>query len=264
MHGGNIPGSGVTFALYPDDELEVAVISSLDTAPTNRIHDVLKAIVFGREYKLPPAWKEVAVDPKVYDAYVGRYRNVKDAKFVITVTKKNDRLWNRLDDSPAAATMVLQPLSGTKYFNKMFVLYEVSFLKDKEGRVTGLIADGPWGKGEFKRIGLPGIHQAGARLKAPIAGVTRKHLSEIVEKLKAKALAKGKGRKKGRRSRPSRRTGDGRVTARMLTGGRAVAPGSISLARTEARPGPGRAGCVRGGRRGPRRRGSGDCSGRRR
>jgi CubicO group peptidase (beta-lactamase class C family) len=152
MHGGNIPGYGLTLAFYPDDRLIIAVASNLDTAPTSRIHDDLAAIVFGEKYQLPPRWKAVTVDPKTYDRYVGRYQKTDDAKFTITITKENGQLWDRLGDDPGAATMVLRPLSETKFFNKMFVLYEASSVVDGQGPATGLIAEGPWGRGEFKRM----------------------------------------------------------------------------------------------------------------
>ena len=152
MHGGNIPGYGLTLSFYPDDKLILVVVSNLDTAPTNRIHDDLAAMVFGEKYQLPPKWSAVKVDPKIYDRYVGRYQKTDDPKFIITVTKEDDHLWNRLGDDPGAATMVLRPLSETKYFNKMFVLYEVTFVVDGRGQATSLIAEGPWGRNEFRRI----------------------------------------------------------------------------------------------------------------
>ena len=148
----NIPGYGMTFALYLDDKLVIVVASNLDTAPTSRIHDDLAAIVFGEKYQFPPKWNPIKVDSKIYDGYVGRYQKTDDPKFIITITREDDQLWNRLGDSPGAATMVLRPLSETKFFNKMFVLYEVTFIVDGEGRATSLIAEGPWGRGEFKKI----------------------------------------------------------------------------------------------------------------
>ena len=83
---------------------------------------------------------------------VGRYQSTNDPKFIITITKENGQLWDRLGDDPGAATMVLRPLSETKFFNKMFVLYEATFVVDGKGMATGLTADGPWGRGEFKKI----------------------------------------------------------------------------------------------------------------
>jgi len=152
MHGGNIPGFGLTFALYPGDKVVIIVASNLDTAPTNRIHDDLAKLIFGEKYEALPRWVTVAVDPKIYDLYVGRYQKTDDPKFVITISKENGQLWNRLGDDPGAATMVLRPLSETKFYNKMFVLYEATFLKNEKGQVTTLIAEGPWGRSEFKKI----------------------------------------------------------------------------------------------------------------
>lgn len=152
MHGGNIPGYGLTIALYPKERVTIVVASNLDTAPTSRIHDDLAKIVFGEKYDLPPVWKAITLDPKVYDRYVGRYQRSGDPKFLITVTKENGYLWNRLGDEPGAATMVLRPLSKTMFFNKMFVLYEVTFEKNDKGDVIGLTAVGPWGRGQFKKI----------------------------------------------------------------------------------------------------------------
>jgi hypothetical protein len=147
-----VTASALTFAVYPDDKAVIVVASNLDTAPTGRIHDDLGRILFGEEYRLPPVWKEVEVNPGIYDDYVGRYQGTSDQKFVITITKENDRLWNRLGDDPGAATMVLRPLSETKYFNKMFVLYEATFIKDATGRVSSLIAEGPWGRQTLTKV----------------------------------------------------------------------------------------------------------------
>jgi RNA polymerase sigma factor (sigma-70 family) len=152
LHGGNIPGCAVTFAVYPDDQVVIVVASNLDTAPTSRIHDDLARVLFGEEHRLPPAWKEVQVDPGIYDEYAGRYQSTSDPKFAITITKENDRLWNRIGDDLGAATMVLRPLSETRYFNKMFVLYEATFIKDATGRVSTLVADGPWGKQTLTKV----------------------------------------------------------------------------------------------------------------
>ena len=152
LHGGNIPGYALTFAIYPDDQVLIVVAGNLDTAPTSRIHDDLAAIIFGEKHQPPPKWQAIKVDPEIYDRYVGRYQKTDDPKFIITITKDNGQLWNRLGDDPGAATMVLRPLSETKFFNKMFVLYEATFIVNEKGQATSLIADGPWGRSEFRRM----------------------------------------------------------------------------------------------------------------
>ena len=151
-HSGNIPGFGATLGLYLDQKLSLFVASNLDTAPTNRIQEDLAKVIFGEDYDLPPVWRAVSVDPKIYGAYTGRYRKTDQPDFVITIKNENGQLWNRLGDELGAAEMVLRPLSETKFFNKMFVLYEITFVRGDHGRATKLLADGPWGHGEFVRI----------------------------------------------------------------------------------------------------------------
>jgi len=152
MHSGNIPGFGATLVLYFNQNLTIFLASNLDTAPTNRMQEDIAKIMLGESYELLPTWRAAAIDPKAYDSYVGRYRKTDQPNFVITIKKENGQLWNRLGDEPGAAEMVLRPLSETKFFNKMFVLYEVTFVSGEQGRATKLLADGPWGQGEFVRI----------------------------------------------------------------------------------------------------------------
>jgi CubicO group peptidase (beta-lactamase class C family) len=152
-HGGNTPGFGLTFTRYPDDQVTIIVASNLDTAPTARIADDLAAmVVFGEEIRPPQRRTTIVVDPRWFSAYVGRYRHTKDHSWVITITQEEGLLWNRLSDTPGSTEMVLRPLSETRFFNKTFVLYEITFLRDREGRVARLVAEGPWGRGEFERI----------------------------------------------------------------------------------------------------------------
>lgn len=151
-HSGNIPGFGATLTMYLDEKVSVFVASNLDTSPTNGIQEDIAKIIFGQGYELLSQWRAVAIDPKIYDGYVGRYRKTDQPNFIITIKKENDQLWNRLGDDPVAAEMVLRPLSETRFFNKMFVLYEVTVVTEGQDRATKLLADGPWGHGEFVRI----------------------------------------------------------------------------------------------------------------
>ena len=117
-HGGNTPGFGLTFTRYPDDQVTIIVASNLDTAPAARIADDLAAmVVFGEEIRPPRRRKTIVVDPRSFDAYVGRYRHTKDRSWVITIPQEEGQLWNRLSDTPGWTEMVLRPLSETRFFN---------------------------------------------------------------------------------------------------------------------------------------------------
>jgi CubicO group peptidase (beta-lactamase class C family) len=152
LHGGATPGFAVTFARYPAEHATVVVASNLDTAITGPMQDALAAMLFGERYATPRVWKPVAVDPAVYRALVGRYRNAGQPEFFITISQEDQRLWIRLGDDPGATTMVLRPLSPSRYFNRTFLLFEIAFERDSSGRVVRAVTDGPWQNKTFERV----------------------------------------------------------------------------------------------------------------
>jgi CubicO group peptidase (beta-lactamase class C family) len=90
--------------------------------------------VFTRTDKpLPAPKKAVAVDPRVYDQYLGEYELAPG--FVITILKQGDRLISRATGQPEVE---LFPESETRFFLKD-VDAQVDFVKDAAGRVTGLV-----------------------------------------------------------------------------------------------------------------------------
>jgi len=70
------------------------------------------------------------VDPKEYDAYVGRYDYGGGA--VLTVTRDGDRLMAQLSGQPG---FEIFPRSETTFFWKV-VSAEITFVKDAGGKVT--------------------------------------------------------------------------------------------------------------------------------
>ena len=82
---------------------------------------------------LPSPRKEVRVDPKLYDLYVGDYELAPG--FIITIVRQGDRLVSRATGQPEVE---LFPESETRFFLKV-VDAQVDFVKDASGRVTGLV-----------------------------------------------------------------------------------------------------------------------------
>jgi CubicO group peptidase (beta-lactamase class C family)/uncharacterized pyridoxamine 5'-phosphate oxidase family protein len=78
--------------------------------------------------------KEAKVNPKAYDAYVGRY-DYGDGKAIMTVTREGDRLFAQLTGQPK---IEIFPKSETEFFWKV-VNAQVTFVKDKNGKVTKAI-----------------------------------------------------------------------------------------------------------------------------
>ncbi len=77
--------------------------------------------------------KAVAVDPKVYDAYVGEYEVT--PTFIVKVFKEGVRLMTQATGQPA---FELYLEAENKFFLKV-VNAKVTFVKDDKGEVTGLV-----------------------------------------------------------------------------------------------------------------------------
>jgi len=132
-HGGGINGFTTDISRYPDDDVCIIVLSNFDHSSTGKISQDLAAIVFGEKYEFPKERKEVKVDPKIYEAYVGQYEL--KPNFIITITKENDRLFAQATGQPKAE---IYPESEIKFFLKA-VDAQLTFIKDDKGEVTQLI-----------------------------------------------------------------------------------------------------------------------------
>jgi hypothetical protein len=75
----------------------------------------------------------IAVDPKIYDAYVGYYELT--PSFVIAVTKENNRLFAQATGQPR---FEIFPESESKFFLTV-VDAQITFVKDGQGQTTHLI-----------------------------------------------------------------------------------------------------------------------------
>lgn len=99
---------------------------------------------------VPAEGKVVPVDPKVYDAYVGRYEFGPEA--VLTVTRDGNRLLvEATGKSPVYSFRVKQkeelfPTSATDFFSRNRRGDRLRFIKDGGNKVTGLTLNpGRWG-----------------------------------------------------------------------------------------------------------------------
>jgi CubicO group peptidase (beta-lactamase class C family) len=82
---------------------------------------------------LPSERQEISLDPAIYDQYVGEYELAPN--FLVLITKEGDKLMGQATGQPKVE---LFPESETKFFLKV-VDAQVEFVKDAEGKVTGLI-----------------------------------------------------------------------------------------------------------------------------
>jgi CubicO group peptidase (beta-lactamase class C family) len=87
------------------------------------------------------------VDPKLYDAYTGKY-DYGDGKAILTVTREGDRLFAQLTGQPR---LEIFPKSQTEFFWKA-VNAQVTFVKDQTGKVTKAIHEQAGRKFEAPRM----------------------------------------------------------------------------------------------------------------
>jgi CubicO group peptidase (beta-lactamase class C family) len=132
-HDGGIDGFVTFLGHYPKEKLTVIVLSNFSNTPSPTIARDLAAIVFGEKYAVPVERKEIKVDPKIYDAYVGEYERQPGRNF--RVFSENGRLFLAYLGRP---TIELFPESETKFFVKVIDM-QFSFVRDEKGQVTHLI-----------------------------------------------------------------------------------------------------------------------------
>jgi CubicO group peptidase (beta-lactamase class C family) len=135
-HGGAWQGFTCDISRYVDDNLTVVVLTNLDAghARPERIAHTIAGLVNPALMPPPPKeHKEIGVDPKLFDGYVGRYQLNPD--FVVTVTREGDHLFVQATGQPK---FQIFPEGDRDYFLKV-VDAQITFIADSQGRATELI-----------------------------------------------------------------------------------------------------------------------------
>lgn len=92
-----------------------------------------RAAKVGDDYEPPPAKKEVAVDPKILETYVGKYQLAPRVLFDVKLDKGQLQVM-----LTGQSHYPVFPESSTKFFYKI-VYAQITFVKEKGGTVTSLI-----------------------------------------------------------------------------------------------------------------------------
>jgi CubicO group peptidase (beta-lactamase class C family) len=132
-HGGGIEGFNTHLAYYPDDKLTVVVLGNVNGVAPEDIAAKLGALAHGETVILPSERKEVRVDPKIFDGYVGNYEL--EPNVIFTITRDENRLFSQISGQPKVE---LFPETEKAYFPKV-VDAQVTFVTNDQGRATELI-----------------------------------------------------------------------------------------------------------------------------
>jgi CubicO group peptidase (beta-lactamase class C family) len=134
FYTGVILGFKSSIDRYLDDKVAIILLSNSDDTFINAAIRDLAAIVFGEKYNLPKERPSVAIDSKIYDAYVGQYELGSD--FILTVSKDGNKLMGEAD----GRKFELFPETEFKFFVRDFdAQIMFTFVKDESGQVTHLI-----------------------------------------------------------------------------------------------------------------------------
>ncbi|HXW13327.1 MAG TPA: serine hydrolase [Terriglobia bacterium] len=132
-HGGGIEGFNTILAYYPEDNLTVVALSNINGQAPQDIAAKLAALAHGEKVVLLSERKEVPVDPKLFEGYVGNYELA--PKFILTVTREDDKLITQATGQPKVPIFAE---SEREFFAKA-VDAQFTFVTDAQGRATELI-----------------------------------------------------------------------------------------------------------------------------
>ena len=131
---------GEAYSANNDKELSIANYrKSLELDPNNANAKAHLGTLTGEQ-------KDVKVDPKILDSYVGEYQL--GPTFTITITSENGKL---MAQATGQEKFELFPTSETDFYLKV-VPASVTFVKDAEGKVTELVLTQNGRKGTAKKI----------------------------------------------------------------------------------------------------------------
>jgi len=142
-HNGGTGGYRSFIGFEPKTGVGVVVLSNTFTAAG--IDDIGMHLLDSHAPLLPPPkeHKEITVDPKLFDAYLGQYQLAPN--FILTITREGDKLFAQATGQPK---FQIFPESEREFFLKV-VDAQITFETDSTGRATSLT-----------------LHQNGANLPA--------------------------------------------------------------------------------------------------
>ena len=135
-HGGAWQGFTCEISRYVDDNLTVVVLTNLDAGHSrpNQIAHRIAGMVSPALMPPPPKeHHEVAIDPKLFDGYVGTYQLAPN--IILAVARDSDHLTVQVTGQPK---FPLFPEGPRDFFLKV-VDAQITFVTDSTGRATELI-----------------------------------------------------------------------------------------------------------------------------
>ena len=130
-HGGAWQGFTCVISRFVDDGLTVVVLTNFAGARPGVIAHAVAGLV--NPALQPKEHKEVTVNPKLFDGYIGKYQLAPD--FILTITRQGDHLFAQ---ATGQGIIPLFPEGERDFFLKV-VDAQITFVTDSQGHATELI-----------------------------------------------------------------------------------------------------------------------------
>jgi CubicO group peptidase (beta-lactamase class C family) len=135
-HPGSSEGFTCQISRYVDDNLTVVVLTNLSAGhshPDRMVHEIAGLINPALMPPLPKEYKEVSIDPKLLDGYVGTYQFA--SGHLVVITRDADQLFVQ----PTAQPKVPMFAYGPRDFFLKVADAQITFVTDSSGKATELI-----------------------------------------------------------------------------------------------------------------------------
>jgi CubicO group peptidase (beta-lactamase class C family) len=139
-HSGSISGFGSNFAIIPEDDICVVLLSnkSGSTGEVMHITDKLLAVLYHQPYSIPVKLIPVAIEPAVLKKYIGTY-TIEEIHLTVDVTAGDGILIAQPKrDGHPGPTSLLHPLSNIIFYDEHDEDLKVTVDIDATGEVKGL------------------------------------------------------------------------------------------------------------------------------
>ncbi len=138
MHSGGLPGFIAYLCYYPDEDVTIILLNNegyFGEGLTD-MNASLSSIVFHKPYEIMHVRPEIKLDDSVLEKYTGEYEFDKKHHAFITLENGNLQM-----EAPAGG-LPKSPLFATdeKNFYLKIIDARIEFLKDENGKITGLIS----------------------------------------------------------------------------------------------------------------------------
>jgi len=111
----------------------VIVLGNVNGTAPEQIAEDLGTLAHGGRVILASERKEISIDPKIFDAYIGRYQLAPN--FILMITRDGNHF---MTQATGQGQVEIFPESGHDFFAKA-VDTQITFVTDDKGRATELI-----------------------------------------------------------------------------------------------------------------------------